>query len=345
MSFNQVTIKDIARELGISPSTVSRALKNHPDISAETKKAVHELAEKLNYQPNIVALSLRHRKTNTIGVVIPEIVHYFFSTVISGIESVAYEAGYNVILTQSNESAQREATDLKALFNSRVDGMLISISRETNHYEHIESILSKDVPVVFFDRSYDNPNTSKVLVDDYEGAYEAVKHLIEQGCKRIAHLEMAPGLAIAEDRKRGYVDALKDHNLPVDEKLTIICPSGSLEDGQRAAEQLLSLKNLPDSIFANNDLLAFGAMQVIKKRGLKIPDDIAIVGYSNWFFSALMDPPLSSVHQPGFEMGMEAARLLISQIEMKEKGESEVVPEKKILKTHLVIRESSMKKK
>lgn len=283
MSFNQVTIKDIARELGISPSTVSRALKNHPDISAETKKAVHELAEKLNYQPNIVALNLRHRKTNTIGVVIPEIVHYFFSTVISGIESVAYEAGYNVILTQSNESAQREATDLKALFNSRVDGMLISISRETNHYEHIESILAKDVPVVFFDRSYDNPNTSKVLVDDYEGAYEAVKHLIEQGCRRIAHLEMAPGLAIAEDRKRGYIDALKDHNLPVDDKLTIICPSGSLEDGQRAAEQLLSLKKRPDSIFANNDLLAFGAMQVIKKRGLRIPDDIAIVGYSNWF--------------------------------------------------------------
>lgn len=345
MSFNQVTIKDIARELGISPSTVSRALKNHPDISAETKKAVHELAEKLNYQPNIVALSLRHRKTNTIGVVIPEIVHYFFSTVISGIESVAYEAGYNVILTQSNESAQREATDLKALFNSRVDGMLISISRETNHYEHIESILAKDVPVVFFDRSYDNPNTSKVLVDDYEGAYEAVKHLIEQGCRRVAHLEMAPGLAIAEDRKRGYVDALKDHNLPVDEKLTIICPSGSLEDGQRAAEQLLSLKALPDSIFANNDLLAFGAMQVIKKKGLKIPDDIAIVGYSNWFFSALMDPPLSSVHQPGFEMGMEAARLLISQIEMKEKGGRDIVPEKKVLKTHLVIRESSLKKK
>jgi LacI family transcriptional regulator len=345
MSFNQVTIKDIARELGISPSTVSRALKNHPDISAETKKAVHELAEKLNYQPNIVALNLRHRKTNTIGVVIPEIVHYFFSTVISGIESVAYEAGYNVILTQSNESAQREATDLKALFNSRVDGMLISISRETNHYEHIESILAKDVPVVFFDRSYDNPNTSKVLVDDYEGAYEAVKHLIEQGCRRIAHLEMAPGLAIAEDRKRGYIDALKDHNLPVDDKLTIICPSGSLEDGQRAAEQLLSLKKRPDSIFANNDLLAFGAMQVIKKRGLRIPDDIAIVGYSNWFFSALMDPPLSSVHQPGFEMGMEAARLLISQIELKEKGSGEVVPEKKILKTHLVIRESSMRKK
>jgi LacI family transcriptional regulator len=344
MKFNQVTIKDIARELGISPSTVSRALKNHPDISAETKKAVHELAEKLNYQPNIVALSLRHSKTNTIGVIIPEIVHYFFSTVISGIESVAYEAGYNVILTQSNESAQREATDLRALFNSRVDGMLISISRETKQYDHIENILTKDVPVVFFDRWYDNPRTSKVLVDDYEGAYEAVKHLISQGCKRIAHLEAVPGLSISEDRKRGYVDALKDHGHVIDEQLTVICPSGSLEDGQRAAEKLLSLKNPPDGIFANNDLLAFGAMQVIKKKGLKIPDDIAMMGYSNWFFSALMDPPLSSVHQPGFEMGQEAARLLIRQIELKGKDNAEVKPEKKILKTHLVIRESSLKK-
>jgi LacI family transcriptional regulator len=345
MKFNQVTIKDIARELGISPSTVSRALKNHPDISKETKKAVNELAEKLNYQPNIVALSLRHSKTNTIGVVIPEIVHFFFSTVISGIESVAYEAGYNVIITQSNESAQREATDLKALFNSRVDGMLISISRETKQYDHIESILAKDVPVVFFDRSYDNPQISKVLVDDYAGAREAVIHLIDQGCKRIAHLEAAPGLNIAEDRKRGYMDALSENGLSVNDKLIIICPTGSLEEGQRAAEELLSMKNPPDAIFANNDMLAMGAMQVIKKKGFRIPQDIALVGFSNWFFSALMDPPLSSVHQPGFEMGQEAARLLIRQIEQKDKNQGEVIPEKKVLKTQLVIRESSLRKK
>ncbi|MDL5050843.1 LacI family DNA-binding transcriptional regulator [Oscillatoria amoena NRMC-F 0135] len=150
MKYNQVTIKDIARELGLSPSTVSRALKDHPDISQETKKQVNELAKKLNYQPNVVALSLRQSKTNTIGVIIPEIVHFFFSTVISGIESVAYEAGYNVIITQSNESSQREATDIRALFNSRVDGMLISISRETKTFEHIEAVLEKEVPVVFF---------------------------------------------------------------------------------------------------------------------------------------------------------------------------------------------------
>ena len=188
MKFNQVTIKDIARELGISPSTVSRALKDHPDISTETKKAVNDLAEKLNYQPNIVALSLRQKKTNTIGVIIPEIVHFFFSTVISGIEDVAYQAGYNVILAQSNESIQREATDIRALFNSRVDGMLISISRETVNFDHIESILSKGVPIIFFDRNYGNPNTSKVIVDDYAGAREA-----ELGVGRLAEREEPVG--------------------------------------------------------------------------------------------------------------------------------------------------------
>src|SRR5688572_3025234 len=172
MKYVQVTIKDIARELGISPSTVSRALKDHPDISPDTKKAVNALAEKLNYQPNIVALNLRQSKTNTIGVVIPELVHFFFSTVISGIEDVAYNAGYNVILAQSNESLEREKTDLKALFNSRVDGMLISISRETVEYDHIEAILSRGVPIVFYDRMYPNNVTSNVIVDDYIGSKE-----------------------------------------------------------------------------------------------------------------------------------------------------------------------------
>lgn len=345
MKYNQVTIKDIARELGISPSTVSRALKDHPDISPETKKAVNELAEKLNYQPNIVALSLRQSKTNTIGVIIPEIVHFFFSTVISGIESVAYDAGYNVILTQSNESFEREATDLKALFNSRVDGMLISISRETKNYEHIESILAKEVPIVFFDRMYTNPNTSKVIVDDYVGAHEAVLHLIKQGCKRIAHLESAPGLAIAEDRKKGYLDALTENGLPADESLIIICPTGSLDEGKAATEKLLKFKPRPDAIFANNDLLAMGAMQAIKQNGLKIPDDVALVGFSNWFFSALMDPPLSSVDQPGFEMGQEAAKLLIRQIEKQGKGDAVVPPETRVLKTRLIVRESSLRRK
>lgn len=344
MKFNQVTIKDIARELGISPSTVSRALKDHPDISVATKKAVNELADRLNYQPNIVALNLRQKKTNTIGVIIPEIVHFFFSTVISGIESVAYEAGYNVILAQSNESAEREATDMKALFNSRVDGMLLSISRETVNFDHIESIISKGVPIVFYDRMYDNPSISKVIVDDYAGAKEAVNHLIEQGCKRIAHLKAAANLMITIDRFKGYTDALAEHGIKTDESLIIECPSGTFEEGKKAARKLLALPNPPDAIFANNDPMAMGAFMAIKEKGLKIPQDVAIVGFSNWFFDELMDPSLTTVDQPGFEMGQEAARLLIRQIEWKEKDQGDPTPETKILKTKLIVRNSSLKK-
>ncbi len=344
MKFNQVTIKDIARELGISPSTVSRALKDHPDISVATKKAVNELADKLNYQPNIVALNLRQKKTNTIGVIIPEIVHFFFSTVISGIEDVAYTAGYNVILAQSNESYQREITDMKALFNSRVDGMLLSISRETTNFDHIESIISKGVPIVFYDRMYNSPNSSKVIVDDYAGAKEAVNHLIEQGCKKIAHINGSPNLIISIDRFRGYTDALKENKIESNEDLIVNCQSGTFEEGKRATNKLLSQKNLPDAIFAGNDPMAMGAMMAIKEKGLKIPQDVAIVGFSNWFFGELMDPSLTTVDQPGFEMGQEAARLLIRQIEMKDKEDFDPQPETKILKTRLVIRNSSLKK-
>ncbi|MBY0435991.1 MAG: LacI family transcriptional regulator [Cyclobacteriaceae bacterium] len=343
MKFNQVTIKDIARELGISPSTVSRALKDHPDISVETKKAVNELAEKLNYQPNIVALSLRQKKTNTIGVIIPELVHFFFSTVISGVEDVAYQAGYSVILAQSNESYEREKTDIKALFNSRVDGMLISLSRETKNFDHVESIISKGVPIVFYDRMYSNPNTSKVVVDDYVGAKEAVEHLIDQGYKKIAHLEGAPGLVISVDRKRGYLDALKENGLAVKDAYIQECPNGSQEEGKQAMKKLLAMQSPPDAVFANNDPMAMGAMIAIKESGLKIPQDIGVVGFSNWAYGSLIEPTLTTVDQPGFEMGQEAARLLIRQIEAGDK-EQEPLPETKILKTRLVVRESSIKK-
>jgi LacI family transcriptional regulator len=344
MKYNQVTIKDIARELGISPSTVSRALKDHPDISPETKKAVNELAEKLNYTPNIVALSLRQSKTNTIGVVIPEIVHFFFSTVISGIEDVAYSAGYNVILTQSNESFAREAINIKALFNSRVDGMLISLSRETSTFDHIEAMLAKGVPMVFFDRVYDNGNSSMVVVDDLSGSKDATRHLIEQGCKRIIHLEGPPNLAISKQRLEGFLEVMKEYNMPVDKDTIVACPLGSIEEGKLVMEKILESPNPPDGVFATSDPTAMGAMQAIRNKGLKIPQDIAVVGFSNWLFSSMMDPPLSSVHQPGFEMGQEAAKLLIRHIEVKSKSDLDAPAETKLLKTKLVERQSSLKK-
>ena len=203
MKYNQVTIKDIARELGISASTVSRALKDHPDISKETKKAVNELALKLNYEPNVVALNLRSRKTRTIGVIIPEVVHFFFSTVVSGIEHEANQLGYNVILTQSAESLERERSAVKALFNSRVDGMLMSISRETTDYEHIDAILNRGIPMVFFDRVYPGQGRNTIIVDDYDAGKLATDHLISLGRKKIAHIMGSPKLNISKERLRG----------------------------------------------------------------------------------------------------------------------------------------------
>jgi LacI family transcriptional regulator len=345
MDFNQVTIKDIARELGISPSTVSRALKDHPDISRETKKAVTDLAQKLNYQPNIVALNLRTRKTHTIGVIIPELVHFFFSTVISGIEAAAYEAGYSVILSQSNESFEREVSNFRTLFNLRVDGMLISLSRETNNFEHIEAAINRGTPIVFYDRSYHDPNCNSVTVDDYVGAKEAVQHLINGGSKTIAHISSAYNTKIAQERLRGYRDALLENNIEFTEDLTIQCENGNVEDGKSAMMQLLKRSPRPDGVFTNNDLLGMGAMATIKSSGLKIPNDIAVVGFSDWAYSELMEPPLSSVHQPGFEMGQEATRMLIKMIELKDKRVEGIRPESKILKTRLVARASSDRKK
>ncbi len=342
MKSGQVTIKDIARELGISPSTVSRALKDHPDISAETKKAVTELADKLKYTPNSIALSLRQSKSNTIGVIIPEIIHFFFSTVISGIEDIAYDAGYSVIVSQSNESYEREVIDSKALFNNRVDGMLISLSRETTQYDHLRSIYDRGIPMVFFDRGTDAIDCSKVIVDDFGGSFEATEHLIKQGYKRIAHLSGPPSLRISEDRLQGYKAALEKYGHTYDE--TLVMRDHASEDEQFAKEltsKLLTGKNPPDAIFAINDMAALGAMMAAKEKGLNIPDEFGIVGFSNWRFTSLTEPPMTTVNQPGFEMGQEAARLLIKQIEAKE--DEEVPSETVKLKTNLIIRSSSLK--
>lgn len=338
MRATQTTIKDIAKELDISPSTVSRALKDHPDISLRTKEVVKKLARKLHYQPNTIALSLRKSRTNTIGVIIPEIVHFFFSTAISGIEEVAYSAGYNVIICQSNESYEREVTDTKTLFNSRVDGLLISISRETKNFDHFKDVHESGVPLVFFDRVCDEIESSKVIVDDEEGAYQAVKHLTDQGRMRIAHLEGPENLLISQNRLAGYKRALVEAGISVDNALVINCGHGNEEEGQKCARKLFSLKNPPDAIFANNDIAAFGAMLEAKERGIKIPDDLSIVGFSNWAFSRLIEPSLSSVSQPGIEMGREAAKLLIDEIE----SDNETPDYKtKVLKTKLLLRRSS----
>lgn len=333
----QVTIKDIAKELNISCSTVSRALKDFPGISPTTKKAVTDLAKEYNYRPNAIALSLRNQKTNVIGVVIPETVHFFFSTVISGIEDEAMKDGYNVMICQSNESYEREADCIDALMSARVDGLLVSISRETEDLAHLQKVVEEGTPMVFFDRLVQGMNAPSVIVDDYQGAYDAVEHLIQQESSHIVHLSGPDNLIISRKRKEGYLSALEDHNMAIDEAYIVECRNGTTEEAEKAMADLLASGKPIDGVFANNDMAALGAMKAIQRSGLKSPDDIAIIGFSNWQFSSLMNPGLSSVAQPGYEIGREAARLILDEINNEGKNKGHV----SILDTELIIRESS----
>jgi LacI family transcriptional regulator len=336
MKSGQVTIKDIAKELNISCSTVSRALKDFPGISPTTKKSVVDLANKYNYRPNAIALSLRNQKTNTIGVVIPETVHFFFSTVISGIEDEAMSEGYNVMICQSNESYEREADCIDTLMGARVDGLLVSISRETSDLAHLQKVVSEGKPLVFFDRLVEGMNATSVIVDDYQGAYDATKHLIDQGCTDIVHLEGPDNLIISRKRKEGYISALEDHEMPINENLIIECRDGSKEEADKLFQGLLETGIKVDGVFANNDMAALGAMQATQRNGMSVPGDIAIIGFSNWQFSSLIG--LSSVEQHGYQMGREAVRLMFREIANEDKSAKSQI---RILDTEVIARSTS----
>lgn len=342
MKLGQATIKDIAKELNVSTSTVSRALKDYPGISDETKRKVKELADRLNYRPNAVALSLRKSKSFTIGVIIPEVVHFFFSTVISGVEEVAHANGYNVILVQTNEKLSREKSSIETMLSNQIDGVLVSYSRETTDFSHFKKLMDLDFPIVFFDRKPDLENTVNVTVNDYQGAYDATRHLVSQGYTKIAHLAGPSNLAISKRRKEGYLKALEDAGLSARPEWIVECPSGSeSESYQIAMEIFKDASDRPDAIFAHHDIVAAGAMIAIKKLGLKIPEDVGVVGYSNWQFSSMIDPPLSTVSQPGFSIGENATHLLLDMIAGKEPGYQR--PQDVMLDTELVIRKSSLR--
>ncbi len=336
MKSSQVTIKDIARILGISASTVSRALKNHPDISEETRVAVNELAVRLKYQPNAVALSLRQSRSYTIGVIIPEIVHYFFSSVISGIEDVAYDAGFTVIICQSNEKYDREVANARMLLAHRVDGVLVSVSKETTDYSHLTMLQEGKIPLVFFDRIVPGIAADQVVIDDEDAAYKATMHLIKKGRKRLAHFAGPENLLIGRDRKNGFLRALRESGLPADPELII--DADSFEKAHIAINRLLDAENLPDGIFTTNDLTAIGAIQALKKRGISIPGQVAIVGFSDGHFSGITEPALTSVDQHGYEMGTIATRILLGRLVNPQEN---FVPQTKILIANLIVRGSS----
>jgi DNA-binding LacI/PurR family transcriptional regulator len=335
MRSSQVTIKDIARELGISPSTVSRALKDHPDISPETKKAVNELARELSYQPNAIALSLKHSRSFTIGVIIPETVHYFFSSVISGIEDVAYEAGYNIMICQSNELYDRERSNANMLFSNRVDGLLVSLAKETTNYSHLKFFKDNSIPVVFFDRGTDDFPCDQVVIDDYAAAFAITSYMIERGHRKLIHLAAPQNLYIGYYRKKGFEDALIKSGIPFSEDMVFL--ADKFDSATEVIENLIGSNNIPDGIFAVNDLTALGAMRALKKHNIRIPEDIGLAGFGNGQNAILTDPPLTTIDQNGYEMGKISAQVLIKRIKF---GMEDFVPEKHTVATELIIRET-----
>ena len=315
-AMKHATIVDIAKKLSISPSTVSRALADHPDVKKETKEHVTRIAKELRYSPNPIAKSLKSNRTTTIGVIVPEIKHDFFASAISGIEEIAYHAGYTIVLCQSNESFEREVINTNALMQHRVAGVIVSISQNTKSGDHFQDLLRRKIPLVFFDRVCDDVVASKVVIDDYKSAYSAVTHLVERGYKKIAHFAGPKELGICIKRRNGYVDALKHAQIELRNEFVLY---GGLheQDGYRSMDSLLRNSTHPDAIFAVNDPVAVGTFQRIKEAGLRIPDDIAIVGFSNNQITRLLDPPMTTVDQPSFEMGRKSAEILIKTIEDK----------------------------
>ena len=332
MAKTQITIIDIAKKLNISPSTVSRALKNHPDISKKTVELVKECAAEMHYKPNEMALNLRMKRNNTIGVIVPEVVHYFFSSIVSGIEEVTFSEGFNLILCKSDESYQKELRITGSLISARVAGVLTSLSKETNTYDHFQQILDNDIPLVFYDRICIGIRTDRVVVDDYAGAMQAVEHLIETGCRRIAFYSSPLHLEISKNRKNGYLDALRKHNIAVDESLMYVCDTR--DAAISLTPEVLNRENPPDAFFAINDHCASGILYAVKKAGYKVPEDISICGFSGGDLALACDPMLTTVEQHGYEVGKTAAKLLIDKI----KGITHGQYTNRIIKTKLIVR-------
>jgi LacI family transcriptional regulator len=341
MRFEAVTIKDIAKELGISTSTVSRALRDSYEISAETKKLVLECAERLDYRPNPIAQSLKERRSKSIGVVVSEIANNFFSQAINGIESIAYSRGYNVIITQTHESYEREVVNVHHLASRSVDGLLISLSSGTHDLEHIRELHDKGLPVVFFDRVTSEIKTHNVVANNHLGSFHATEHLIYQGYKQIAHITNAPELSITKERLEGYKSALEKHAIPFNEKLVKYCHHGGMKEDEieKAVKELLSLKTKPDAIFTASDRVTIACLRAVKNLKKKMPH-LGFTGFTNTTFGDLFSPTLTVIRQPAFEIGEVATELLLSLIEAKRPVQDFT---NKVLDTELIIRESSIK--
>lgn len=341
MKFESATIKDIAKALNLSTSTVSRALRGSYEISADTKKAVLEYAEKINYRPNPIALSLKERRTRAIGVVVSEIANNFFSQAINGIESIAYNRGYHVIITQSHESSEREKVNVDHMAARGVDGLLVSLSSESSDLSFLKELHEKGLPIVFFDRVTDEIETHKVTANNYLGAFHATEHLIYQGYKKIAHITSSPLLSITKERLDGYKAALEKHEIPFNENLVKYCNHGGMivQEVEDVLNELYKSKTKPDAIFTAGDRLTIVTFGTLKR--MKQKKEAGFTGFTNTQVGDLFSPGLTVVRQPAFEIGQTATELLVQMIESK-RPITEF--ETKMLETNLIIRESSAKK-
>ena len=311
-----VTIKDIAKELNVSVSTVSRALNDKYDIRKETRDLIMDTARKMGFKPNPIAQKLISRRSYNIGVIVPEFINSFFPEVIMGIQDVLIREKYQVIIMSSNENSETEKENLITMENAMVDGVIISLTCETKNTDHLGNLINAGFPIVMFNRISDDLNVPKVVFNDYKWAFFATEHLIEGGCRNIIHLSGPQGLSFAKNRIKGFSDAIKKHHLPF-RRESIIETGLFIEDGFRIMQKLIDNKNLPDAIFAVNDPTAIGAIKALKKNGIRVPDDVAVVGFSECSFADLIDPPLTSVVQPTFEMGKKVAGLMLQQINNK----------------------------
>ena len=337
----KLTLKQIARELDVSISTVSKALKDSPEIGDDTKQKIKAFAKLYNYKPNNIALSLKNRKTKTIGIIIPEIVHYFFTTVIRGVEKVANEKGYNVIVCLSNNSFDREVFNLDLLANGSTDGFILSLAKETmqkEDYHHLTEVISQGMPVVLFDRVVDEVHCDKVIIDDIIGAKKAVEHLITIGCKKIGILSTVDYVSVGKLRTRGYIEALEENDFPVDQDL--ILKIEDMDNSEKEIEEFLKSRDL-DGLFAVNEQFAVSAIGALRRQGRKVPEDVSVVGFTDGELSKNFIPSLSTVSQHGTRMGAEAAQLLIDKLERKpDEVESYQTV---IVETNLIRRESTKK--
>lgn len=332
-----VTIKDIAKALNISPSTVSRALRNKPGISKNTIDAVKKYAQEHNYKPNIMALNLRKKQSNTIGVIVPQLIHHFFSSVLSGIEEKAYEEGYNIIVAQSNERYKKEVDIVHSFLEERVCGIITSLAKETKQYDHYQEFIDHNIPIVFYDRICTEIQTERVVVDDYAGAFAAVEYMIQTGCKRIFFYSAASHLEITKNRRNGYIDAMSKYKIPVTNDMIVFCDNR--QQAVLITPTILNLENRPDGFFAINDETASGILLACKEEGFNVPEDISICGFTGGAIAQSTDPPLTTVDQHGEEVGRKATELLLNRIRYGD----EVKSSNRIVRTKLLIRGTTKK--